>query len=251
VYAYVGNNPTNRTDYRGLMLAECRPGEPCHREWPPYSYEPTGEEGGQEENDQKPCPKKPEDDGQKKPDEPGKPDEPVTPPDPCDQFCSQYTDEYENAACRAGCDAGRHGLPNDPTCEIMGSQYGDKAKEACEAGYGSQATPRPKGGVRVPPLVCVAAAGATALDGPLPFGDCAGGVLIIGGMVCCAIVDAITDAPPLPPIRVNRPVNCFFKRPSTGSELRVTTPCPTGTPATNCCIGQHPGEGWVLISADG
>ncbi|MEW6198476.1 MAG: RHS repeat-associated core domain-containing protein [Planctomycetota bacterium] len=31
VYAYVGNNPTNRTDYLGLASAKCRPGEPCLR----------------------------------------------------------------------------------------------------------------------------------------------------------------------------------------------------------------------------
>ncbi|MEW6198695.1 MAG: RHS repeat-associated core domain-containing protein, partial [Planctomycetota bacterium] len=65
VYAYVGNNPTNRTDYLGMMYIPCPPGQPCDDEGSSSSGPPS-----QEENDKKPCPKKPE----------SQPSAPVRPP---------------------------------------------------------------------------------------------------------------------------------------------------------------------------
>ena len=53
VYAYVGNSPTNRTDYLGLMYIPCPPGEPCDDEGSSSSGPPL-----QEESDKKPCPGK-------------------------------------------------------------------------------------------------------------------------------------------------------------------------------------------------
>ncbi len=64
VYAYVGNNPTNRTDYLGLMYIPCPPGEVCGSS--PGADDPPQEK---EEDDKKPCPKGPEW-GEKKQDEP-------------------------------------------------------------------------------------------------------------------------------------------------------------------------------------
>ncbi|MEW6198477.1 MAG: hypothetical protein AB1601_07430, partial [Planctomycetota bacterium] len=69
VYAYVGNNPTNRTDYLGMMWIPCPPGEPCDDEGSSSSDPPS-----QEENDKKPCPKKPSH-GEGRPPAP-----PLTPP---------------------------------------------------------------------------------------------------------------------------------------------------------------------------
>ncbi|MEW6198851.1 MAG: RHS repeat-associated core domain-containing protein [Planctomycetota bacterium] len=58
VYAYVGNNPTNRTDYLGMMYIPCPPGEPCHEQGPEMPGRTLAEPGGPEENDKMPCPRR-------------------------------------------------------------------------------------------------------------------------------------------------------------------------------------------------
>ena len=100
VYAYVANNPTNRTDYLGLKAVVC----------PYLDTDPSrcGPQGGstpssgepdppQEENDKKPCPK----DGQGTSGPPVRENE--NPFDWCRQTCSGYADVLVRSACLAGC----------------------------------------------------------------------------------------------------------------------------------------------------
>ncbi|MEW6199330.1 MAG: RHS repeat-associated core domain-containing protein [Planctomycetota bacterium] len=126
VYAYVGNNPTNRMDYLGMMYIPC-PAGPCD-DWGRSENEDPPEE--QEENDKKPCPKKPGHDGIRNSD-PLQRHPPVHPQDiiDCVHYCNGYEgDDYY--ACRSGCTAGKRREPNP--CRQDGV-----VNEACQDGYGA------------------------------------------------------------------------------------------------------------------
>ncbi|MEW6198698.1 MAG: RHS repeat-associated core domain-containing protein [Planctomycetota bacterium] len=139
VYAYVGNNPTNRTDYLGMMWIPCPPGEPCDDEGSSSSGPPS-----QEENDKKPCPGEGpfEDvscgpayvtaDGQPcRPDPPG--------PSRCETFCSNYTDIVLKASCILGC-LRKPNADCEQTCihYSLGSSNWDACMRGCS--YGPTAT---------------------------------------------------------------------------------------------------------------
>ena len=115
VYAYVGNNPTNRTDYLGMMLAECRPGEPCHDEGSSSGPPP------QEENDRKPCPKKPDLYQHAQPDKAN----PLGPDEDCLKSLAAAMSDPVNqqllASLPAGCRPNpRCGGKSEPPCDMPG-----------------------------------------------------------------------------------------------------------------------------------